>query len=251
MSDLPDTPRLIMCLLLVPLVVGGLAACDEDTGGPTGAQQQDITFENNTGEEATDLHIQFDRAVNIKAATPFDSWQGNGTNDHDYTGGRVDPGENASITISWNGTRPEIQSAQWTHQDDQGTVVKQTQITGESVNRGEVDEIENAAGMNQAKWTFRVPDVDREEEFCFNDLHLSWNKAVDVKSASPFDAPAGEKTEFDFSDGEVCEGEQAMVTVDFDGSFPGLQSAIWTQDGQRVGQVGENNINGPIAPPEE
>ncbi|NOG93387.1 MAG: hypothetical protein HND42_09130 [Armatimonadetes bacterium] len=79
------------------------------------AENQDtFVFPNNTGKKVNDLHVEWTRAVDVKSVTTFKKTSGSGSNKSDFSKGDVKDGESVEVTVSWDGTDPEVKSWYWT-----------------------------------------------------------------------------------------------------------------------------------------
>ena len=86
---------------------------------PVSALGNEDTFEftNDEAEDAYDLHIEWSRAVTVKAVSPFKKTSGSGSNNTVHTKGVVKQGNTAAVTVTWDGTDPSIKKWWWSKLD--------------------------------------------------------------------------------------------------------------------------------------
>ncbi len=69
-----------------------------------------------------------------------------------------------------------------------------------------------------------------------NDLHIEWSRAVTVTKCDKFKKfNDKERSNSDFSKGDVAKGDTCEVTVTYDGTDPKVKSFYWTKDGKNIG----------------
>jgi len=90
-------------------------------------------FKNDETEDADDLHIEWGRAVTVKDVTPFKKKKGSGTNKTDLSNGVVKKTETASVTVTWQGTEPDVKKWWWTKGDVRLGTVKEGNPTTKTV----------------------------------------------------------------------------------------------------------------------
>jgi hypothetical protein len=85
---------------------------------PSEAATRRITFTNNTGQQANDLHVEFDQAVTPQPPAgpwgPFPNENPVGQNNRNFSGGTVNNGGSATITFQNAGTKITIKKWWWT-----------------------------------------------------------------------------------------------------------------------------------------
>lgn len=86
---------------------------------PSEAATRRITFTNNTGQAANDLHVEFDQAVTPQPPAgpwgPFPNENPVGQNNRNFSGGTVANGGTATITFQNGGTKITIKKWWWTN----------------------------------------------------------------------------------------------------------------------------------------
>lgn len=78
------------------------------------AATRTITFTNNTGQNANDLHIEFKQAADNKDAGAFGNINGDKTSKHDYSNGNVAAGANNTMKFETTSSRLTINRWWWT-----------------------------------------------------------------------------------------------------------------------------------------
>lgn len=89
------------------------------TGMAMGGATRRFTFDNNTGQAANDLHIEFKQAVEPVPGTtgdygPFPNVEGSGTSKLDFDGGTVADGGSAAISFKTTSSKITVKRWWWT-----------------------------------------------------------------------------------------------------------------------------------------
>ncbi|UAA38360.1 hypothetical protein KIH87_16985 [Paraneptunicella aestuarii] len=84
------------------------------SGTSFAAAKRTITFTNNTGQDANDLHIEFKQAATNTDSGAFGNVQGDSTSKHDYDGGAVANGASTTLKFSTTSSRLTINRWWWT-----------------------------------------------------------------------------------------------------------------------------------------
>ena len=101
-------------IFLVGLLSFALAGKGWTTAAMSPGSENTFEFTNNETEDASDLHIKWSHAVTLGAVKPFKKKEGSGKSSTDFSNGVVKPGGKASVTVSWDGSDPEIREWYWT-----------------------------------------------------------------------------------------------------------------------------------------
>ena len=101
-------------IFLVGLLSFSLAGKGWTTAAMSPGSENTFEFTNNETEDASDLHIKWSHAVTLGAVKPFKKKEGSGKSSTDFSNGVVKTGGKASVTVSWDGSDPEIREWYWT-----------------------------------------------------------------------------------------------------------------------------------------
>ena len=97
-------------LLFLGVVLSAGEVCAQTTlGGNKGT----YTFTNNSKVAINDLHIDWNRAVDVEKADPFTFTKGSGTGKTDLWGATLNPGNTATVTVTWPGGKPPTVQKWW------------------------------------------------------------------------------------------------------------------------------------------
>lgn len=101
-------------VLFISLVFLPLAREGSTTAAMFPESEATFEFTNDETEDAYDLHIKWGRAVKVTEVDPFKDKEGSGTAKTDLSNGVVLKTEKASVTVTWDGTKPKVEEWWWT-----------------------------------------------------------------------------------------------------------------------------------------
>jgi hypothetical protein len=81
---------------------------------PVEVTSKEFTFTNKTGQDATDLHVEFNSNVWVKQKEAFKDVAGEGTRQIDFGRGKVEKDKSIKITFAGIGAEPKIVKCFWT-----------------------------------------------------------------------------------------------------------------------------------------